>query len=143
MPIIVMAISKAQPRWYKKSHQPAMINQITFPKKPRGPVPMSSPEIFSRETMRDPKGHKAKRPMLKVARAQGIPIMVTSMIKEAINQPVALTKPPKISQRMFSKIDIERPYSRDFSSSNNKKSHDEVLEPLSSSELGSEGSAAD
>jgi hypothetical protein len=54
-----------------------------------------------------PKGQKVNTAILKHAFAQGMPIMLKSMIMPMINQVIAAAAPPKKSQSKLSKMLIE------------------------------------
>jgi len=67
---------------------------------PSIPVPISMDAVFLLETFA-PNGHKVKTPILKAARAHGIPIMVIAMMNDARNQHKAELNPPKQSHNIF------------------------------------------
>lgn len=70
------------------------------------PLSMLALEADFLETTVEPKGHKVRRPMLKVAKAHGIPIIVKNNKTPANIQDIAETNPPKINQITFNRTFI-------------------------------------
>lgn len=101
IPRIVMQRPIPKNKWTSANHQPQNTNHKILPMTPRAPVPMSAPLTCSRSTTREPKGQRFKRPMLKAARAQGMPTIEITIIRAEVNQESAVVQPPKKSHRRF------------------------------------------
>ena len=103
--MMVTASPSAKVRCTSAKCQPAQTSQITFPIKPRAPVPISSRPVSDlRSTNRRPNGQQEKLPNVKQARDQGRPIIVTAINTPTMYHQRQEIAPPNTNHRTFPRV---------------------------------------